>query len=53
MIFFPVYGLGGPEGMDLQGFDDAMLDASTGLTHVALTERVNSLSEMLKECFHS
>lgn len=39
--------------MDLQGFDDAMLDASTGLTHVALTERVNSLSEMLKECFHS
>ena len=28
---------GGPEGMELKGFDDAMMDSSTGLTHAALT----------------
>ena len=27
---------GGPEGMELKGFDVAMLDSSTGLTHAAL-----------------
>ena len=33
------YNVGGPDGMDLQGLDDAMLDASTALTHAALSVR--------------
>jgi len=32
-----VFGSGGFDGINLQGFDDAMLDASTGLMHAALT----------------
>ena len=37
---------GGPEGMELRGFDDAMLDSSTGLTHAALTgERKQSVGD--------
>ena len=35
---------GGPEGLNLKGFDDALLDSSTGLTHAALTgERKQSV----------
>ena len=37
---------GGPEGMELKGFDDAMMDSSTGLTHAALTgERKQSVGD--------
>ena len=37
---------GGPEGMNLQGFDDAMMDSRTGLTHAALTgERKQSVGD--------
>ena len=37
---------GGFEGMNLQGFDEAMLDAGTGLTHASLTgERKQSVGE--------
>lgn len=36
----------GPPGTDLQGFDDAMQDPSTGLTHAALTgERKQSVTD--------
>ena len=42
-----VFGVeGGPEGMELKGFDDAMMDSSTGLTHAALTgERKQSVGD--------
>ena len=33
------YNVGGPDGMDLQGHDDTMLDASTALTHAAQSVR--------------
>ena len=37
---------GGFQGMNLQGFDDAMLDAGTGLTHASLTgERKQSVGD--------
>ena len=37
---------GGPPGMDLQGFDDAMMDPGTGLTQAALTgERKQSVQD--------
>ena len=37
---------GGLEGMELKGFDDAMMDSSTGLTHAALTgERKQSVGD--------
>ena len=36
----------GPAGTDLQGFDDAMRDPNTGLTHAALTgERKQSVQD--------
>lgn len=42
-----VFGVkGGLEGMELKGFDDAMMDSSTGLTHAALTgERKQSVGD--------
>jgi hypothetical protein len=37
---------GGPEGFNLQGLDDAMMDSSTWLTHAALTgERKQSVTD--------
>ena len=37
----------GPAGTDLQGFDDAMRDPKTGLTHAALTgERKQSVQDV-------
>ena len=37
---------GGPEGMELKRFDDAMMDSSTGLTRAALTgERKQSVGD--------
>ena len=37
---------GGFEGTNLQGFDEAMLDAGTGLTHASLTgERKQSVRD--------
>ena len=39
----------GPEGFNLQGFDDALLDPTTGLTHAALTgERKQSVTDAEK-----
>ena len=42
-----VFGVkGGLEGMELKGFDDALMDSSTGLTHAALTgERKQSVGD--------
>lgn len=38
--------IGGPEGVELKGFDDAMMDSSTRLTHAALTgERKQSVGD--------
>ena len=39
-----VFGSGGFDGINLQGFDDAMLDASTGLTHCCINWRAKAVS---------